>query len=427
MINALDVAQYFKSGSWFETYEAGEKTKPLIMHLAAILDQLEPQGMDNYHRIWGSVRRPTFRQFYDYYYGYDLPYKEADPSELEEVKKEYSETYPTPRVWYRLALKHFTRNSGEEFYAVFVDYHVVFGINDYNSRGVREGTDLLEWAIAEAENVVEKVREGTYQEAVLDKIPYQYRVGKIMRRDLWDAYPEAKESFFKPYKKNMLKKFNKYYDTGEPKYPLLPLMTARIYYEVCAVVYTSLGIKRNVRSYLFTESESEREYYGNGRQTPKEMYYAIADGRDNGLRNVPMDDPPAFEEWRQDKGPYYEFNGSHPWEIIPSMSITNSMHLSPKKTRDGKYLFVLSGDSILRAPDTIIAADALYEAGYPIEISYLDTIKDRLAGNDFVSVVPNSGLSLFEDSFSLPKGKEGLAVARKVQWDFDEYKLRSEI
>jgi hypothetical protein len=109
------------------------------------------------------------------------------------------------------------------------------------------------------------------------------------------------------------------------------------------------------------------------------------------------------------------------------MSITNSMHLSPKKTRDGKYLFVLSGDSILRAPDTIIAADALYEAGYPIEISYLDTIKDRLAGNDFVSVVPNSGLSLFEDSFSLPKGKEGLAVARKVQWDFDEYKLRSEI
>ncbi len=59
--------------------------------------------------------------------------------------------------------------------------------------------------------------------------------------------------------------------------------------------------------------------------------------------------------------------------------------------------------------------NALDVAHYPIEISYLDMIKDRLTGNDFVSVVPNSELSLFEDSISLPKGKEGLAVAGKVK------------
>ncbi len=130
-------------------------------------------------------------------------------------------------------------------------------------------------------------------------------------------------------------------------------MTARIFYEACAVIYESLGVKRDVRFYLYKENETERQRYGNGGLTPKEMYYAIADGRDDGLRNVPMDDPAAFENWMEMKEPYYEFNGSHPWEIIPSFSISNSMHLMPRKDRSGEYLLELSGDAISRAPDRL--------------------------------------------------------------------------
>ena len=44
--NALNIVPFVETGFRFESYEAGEKTKPLIVRLAEILDQLEPQGMD---------------------------------------------------------------------------------------------------------------------------------------------------------------------------------------------------------------------------------------------------------------------------------------------------------------------------------------------------------------------------------------------
>ena len=425
-INTLNIEQYIRNGFRFEPYEAGEKTKPLIAHLAAILDQLEPQGDDNLHTIWVKAGRPTFRQFYVHHYEFDWPFKEADAAKKEEARIDYAEMYPTPKVWYRLSVKHFSRKPDDEFYALFIDNNYIFGIGDCNSRQVLEGVDLLEWAISEAENVVTNVREETYKTAVLDTIPYTYRTGTIKRMDLWEAFPEAKKDFFKRYKKKELVKFNKTFGEGKAVRTPLPAMTARTFYEACAVVYKSLGMKRDVRSYLFQESDEERVRYGGAGQTPKEMYYANADGRDDGLKNVPMDDPTAFEDWKQGKEPYYEFNGHHPWEIIPSFSTSYSLHLMPIRTAAGGYYFNLSGDSIPRTPDTIIAANALYKAGYPVEVYDLKTIQERLEGNDTVRVVPSSESDLFGESIHLPEGKTGLAVAKRVKWDYIEYKLKPE-
>ena len=424
--NALNLEWYLGRGSRFEAYEAGENTKPMVERLAAILDQLEPQGDDNLHTVWVKTGRPTFRQFYNFHYGYEVPYKEASPDEIEEARNYYIGSYPTPKVWVRLSVKHFTRKPGDEFYAVFIDNNYVFGINDYNSRQILEGTDLLEWAISEAENVVEKVREGTYQTVELEKVPYAYRIGTIKRSDLWDTYPESKTNFLTPFKKRALVKFKRYFYTGQPNHSPLPTMTARDFYEACAVIYKALRVRRKVRSYLFQENDPERERYGEVEQTPKEMYYANADGRDNGLKKVPLDDSDAFGEWLMKKGPYFEFNGSHPWEIIPSFSTSYSMHLVPWKKGSEGYIFSLSGESIPRMPDTILAANALYEAGYPFVIYDLEKIIDKLEGNDFVQVVPQSESDLFGESISLPEGKEGGVLAKKVTWMFDEYKTRSE-
>ena len=153
------------------------------------------------------------------------------------------------------------------------------------------------------------------------------------------------------------------------------------------------------------------------------MYYANADGRDNGLIDVPMDDPDAFEEWAQGKGEYYTFNGSHPWEIIPSFDISLSMHLAPRK-REAGYFFVLSGDSIPRTPETIIAANALYEAGYPVEVVGLDGIQKRLEGEDYLTVAPQNVMDLLGQTIHLPEGRIGTSVTRKVTWEFDEYALK---
>ena len=157
-------------------------------------------------------------------------------------------------------------------------------------------------------------------------------------------------------------------------------MTARTFYEACAVIYNSLGMHGDTKTYKYQETDTERAHYGGIEQTPKELYYALADGRDNGLKNIPMDDPAAFKEWRDRKGPYYEFNGSHPWEIIPSFSISNSMHLTPCENTSGECYFDLSGESPARMPDTIFASNALYEAGIPFEINGLDKIFARIEG-----------------------------------------------
>ena len=77
----------------------------------------------------------------------------------------------------------------------------------------------------------------------------------------------------------------------------------------------------------------------------------------------------------------------------------------------------------MRAPDTILAANALYEAGYPVTVYGLDRILDRIEGNDFLSVVSFRTYRLFTESIVLPNGDAGLAVAAKTKWDFATYRM----
>lgn len=78
-------------------------------------------------------------------------------------------------------------------------------------------------------------------------------------------------------------------------------MTARVYYEACATLYEAWGLHGDSP---FTDSDLEHEHYGENKLTPKELYYATAGDEDNGLKNVPMDDPEAFREWHRRRGPF---------------------------------------------------------------------------------------------------------------------------
>ena len=74
-------------------------------------------------------------------------------------------------------------------------------------------------------------------------------------------------------------------------------MTARQFYEACAVVYKRLQLPERVK-WRFCDTDEEHERYGG--TTAKELYYMFADGRDDGLRNVPMDDAEEFDLWLND-------------------------------------------------------------------------------------------------------------------------------
>ena len=75
-------------------------------------------------------------------------------------------------------------------------------------------------------------------------------------------------------------------------------------------------------------------------------------------------------------------------------------------------------------PETIIASNALYEAGIPFEINGLEKIFARIEGEDYISVVPISESTFFGDCIHLPKGEAEALVAKETIWMFDEYQLK---
>jgi len=291
---------------------------------------------------------------------------------------------------------------------------------------VFHGVDLLDWAIEESEKFVQSVSDGTYLE-ILQKIPYIYREGTIERRIYWEFMPETKKAFLANYSKREVRKFLRDFEEDFVMGTVLPEMTARTFYEACAVIYKALKKKSVWSGSRFTEEAIEKFHYdpyNEGIPTPKEMYYNIADGRDDGLKNVPMDDAQEFQRWRNNKGPYYDFNGSHPWEIITSYSLSLSMHLFPSGSVQEGFYFELDGSSARRAPETIIAANALLKAGYPVCVCNFNKIKSRIEGTDTLDVVPEYMFAFSESSIHLPKGQAGLDIAKHTEWEIVEYKMK---
>ena len=84
----------------------------------------------------------------------------------------------------------------------------------------------------------------------------------------------------------------------------------------------------------------------------------------------------------------------------------------------------MSGFSDVRSPETIVAANALYEAGYPVAVYGMEKITERIEGADYISVVPISEDTFFREAINLPEGDAGIAVAVKTVWLFDNYRTK---
>ena len=210
-------------------------------------------------------------------------------------------------------------------------------------------------------------------------------------------------------------------------------MTARTFYEACAIGYQAIGLTGNDRSlFRLKTPETEEEHLKYGGITPKELYYMYADGRDDGLQELPLDDAIAFSEWLNKKEPYYKFNGSHPWEIITSFSTSFSMHLSiarPYVIKDGKFIerkngffFYLSGDDYWRSIQTIKFYLALINADYKVKLDNHEQMKCRFTETDDIRIIPAYTYSPFSkseylDCFCLTEEEKSDKIISKAIWD----------
>ena len=402
----------------FECANLDEASQDMLRKLFEITDALKPVGEDDLKLFWISVKRPTMKQ-------YRASYGEDDISD-DELRSEYEREYPHAKMWYKVRMVHHG-NADREFFGVFLNGDYLLAINDPNSKGYpTDATEFIGWLVEQASNVVERVKAGVYIEEIARELPKEYLYGKILRKDYWDIYPEEREAYRGEFTQQEIDDFlalsselNEDHPRGWIPDNAWSSMTARQYYEACGVVYKSLGLSPRGKKWKYIDSEDELKRYGD--PTPKEQYYMFADGRDDGLRNVPMDDSEELEKWLNEKGEYYEFNGSHPWEIRPSFSTSFSMHMGIH--HQGKYFLWLSGKKLGRSAETIHAYLALRQAGYPIELIDGKRILARLTETDYIEILPDYcdsiyGSSAYDmlDAINLKDGEKPEKVCEKAIW-----------
>lgn len=126
--------------------------------------------------------------------------------------------------------------------------------------------------------------------------------------------------------------------------------------------------------------------------SPRDQYLKHADGRDEGLSDLPLDDAPAFEAWlNSDRG------GGHPWEVCRGGNSTH-IDLLPRKDEAGYYL-ILAGHSWGRTVETIKFFIALRKAGSPVILREAKTLSDRMSGEEKVGIVPEGVFPRYCDSY----------------------------
>lgn len=120
----------------------------------------------------------------------------------------------------------------------------------------------------------------------------------------------------------------------------------------------------------------------------------------------------------------YEFNGHHPWEILPSFSTEDSGHLYVGKAPDG-YYFSLSGSSKNRSKEIIRCFLALCAAGLPVRLHEGNKMQARLEETDMIGIVPEGRTARyvysimdynFLDAVHLYDGDKPEQVAEKAIW-----------
>ena len=424
MLNTCQLFSIISSYSRnIEPLRCDAETEKLIRKLFEITDQIKPVGDDDEKTFWFSVKRCSFEEYKEWYYEDDDAYSE------DELKRYYLDDYPDEIIWFKFtSIQHNFR--GEEFKGVFINNKYVLNIGDINARGVETDlTELAQFLIDEAQKVVDELKANTYNEKIRNELPAKYKFGYISRRDYYDIYPGIRNEYRKLFSEKEIEKFVKLSES-----PYIPdetnsysSMTARMYFEACATGYEALNLpEKEGKSYKIKDVETEEEHARYKGLTPREMYCMYADGRDNGLTKLPLDDPEAFEKWLNKDSAYYEFNGSHPWEVIPSFSTSFSLHFmvsSPYRIIDKRieklkgFYFSLSGETYMRSADTIKFYLALIDAGYKVELFKHREMAERFLETDRLQIVPCYCMSGFDtdDTISLndkeyPEKIEALAL-----------------
>lgn len=412
-MHALEVNRYIDilslTGSHrFGTYALNAEGKESLISLVEKLKVIKPKtdsSMQYRWEFWTALRRPTEEEYIELEFCDD---SDTDDETQKKVLASYwPQDFPDKDVWYEITVIEDDDCGKDPFYCVFVNNDYVLSIGDPNEmpwEAPTEAKDFLAWLHDATDETIRKVRDGIYNEWIENALPYRYRTGTILRKDFYDAYPDERRWFRTGLSDAEIEEFCEKAKKKPEDYndEFMPQMTARIFFEACAIGYKAADYeKRNLR--LFTDTEEEKERYGG--LTPRELYSIYADGRDDNLTHIPLDDPDIFSAWCDGDERYCIFNGHHAYEVVGRFSISHSIHLYPVK-KDGGWYFALSGNALRTSTETVKWLNAISKK-YTIFLLDGDALAARFEETDRIAILPANEPVLWGDNYS---GKVGYGV-----------------
>lgn len=380
------------------TYDA--KTYAYLDEVFELLKQVKP--LLKYDReawdLWFKAERGDITDFGDY----DELRESGDVDNYEEFEKLWLDYFPEKTSWY-----DFRAIDDPEigYRAIFLSNRFVIELDSRKEKGFENDiSEFAEWIRDCVKTCIDAIRDGSYNELIERELPPQYKTGTIIRRQLWDIFPELREDFFSDIPQADVVEFLRIMKTSavstDEDIGRLSDFTANDFYDCCAIGYKAIGF--DVEGL-----------------TPRQQYYKFADGRDDELGQIAPDSAESFRKWYDDR----HRCGGHPWEVCRG---GNSTHISLFVHLDdsGAYLRV-AGSAVGRTIETIKIYLALLRAGKPVLIHDAPELAARLNETEKIGVVPEGVIpcycaSMFPDEkiiafINLPSEKRN-EVARCCVW-----------
>ncbi len=339
--------------------------------LFAVLDRFEPVGDDNLHKLWLRAERGPISAFGDI----DEWLEEGEVSSREEFESWWLDDFPREEKWFLLAAAEY-----QDYRTVCVNHRVVIQIDPHKTGEWVDLTEFLQWAIDAARETAALVESGDYPAAIEAGVDPRDRFGTVARTDFWRVFPEEKADFFKDFSPAELDAFAAAVAAQPPgDFPKpaarLPRMTANDFYRFCAAGYRA------------------NHYPDANTLSPRDLYDANADGRDEGLSEIDPDSPDAFSAWYHDRSR----GGGHPWEVCRG---GNSTHVSLYVCDDDNgYYLALAGKSWGRCVETAKFFLALRQLGLPVVLHDAPLLLARFRGTDRIGIVPDGIIPRYCESF----------------------------
>lgn len=379
----------------------------LLTAVGPLFESLSPlaplEKDDEVKAIWLRIPRGSIED----YDTFENMKEWGEVETYEEYEARWLEEYPEELSWYRLAVVQSFEPDGALRYAgVGLGYETIVSMlmddryscdqmGRYEETAACRLCSLILPAVQESMTLV---ADGSYNQMVAASLPYQFRVGVIRRRDLWEVEPEAKARDYDGLSEESVRAFRELVESGmnsSDKVGRIDDFTANDFFNACKLGYESIG--RDCDD-----------------QSPSELYQRYADGRDEGLTGkgfglnegpgIDFDDPKAWDEW------YFHRpqRGGHPWEVVPG---GNSTHVElyvrhdkrelewelrsgaiaegeyERRLRSAGYYFVIAGKH--RQFEAVSFYLALSAAGLPVVIRDAEQLLARFGCTDWVGVVPH--------------------------------------